>query len=386
MIQELSENCSANNAVLHLIDTTGPGGAETVFIQLAEAMGKRGYRSVVVIRGPGWVQQELQRRGIDPIVLESKGSFNVKFLWALVSLVKKENIALIHSHLLGSNVYAAITGLIARVPVVATYHGMVDVSPNERFRRTKHQLMRWGISHYVAVSNGLMSNIREQGLLSPEKTTIVYNGIDTSKYARNKDQSIRESLNLPAGAILVGSLGNVRKAKAYDVLVSAAAQVVARSPEVHFIIAGDKKPSIMKALNEQIEKLNIAANIHFLGFQQDCAAMLAQMDIFLLSSTSEGFSISTIEAMATGLPVLVTRCGGPEEIVEHNRTGWMVEVNNAEAIAEGFRVLLKDAKLCERLAQAGKQHAVGKFGLQNMLSSYDKIYQELGVVPAKSAI
>lgn len=386
MAQELSENCSANSAVLHLIDTTGPGGAETVFIQLAEAMGKRGYRSVVVIRGPGWVQQELLRRGIDPVILESKGSFNLKFLMSLVSLVKKEKISLIHSHLLGSNVYAAITGLIARVPVVATYHGMVDVSPNERFRRTKHQLMRWGIGHYVAVSNRLMSNIQEQGLLNPKKTTVVYNGIDTSKYGRNTDQSIRESLNLPARAILVGSLGNVRKAKGYDVLVSAAARVVARSPDVHFVIAGDKKPSIMKELDEQIKKLDIAANVHFLGFQQDCAAMLAQMDIFLLSSTSEGFSISTIEAMATGLPVLVTRCGGPEEIVEHKLNGWMVESNNAEAIAEGFRVLLNDAELCARLALAGKQHANAKFGLQAMLDSYDEIYRKLGAVPAKSVL
>ena len=384
MTQELSENCSANSAVLHLIDTTGPGGAETVFIQLAEAMGKRGYRSVVVIRGPGWVQQELLRRGIDPVILESKGSFNLKFLMSLVSLVKKEKISLIHSHLLGSNVYAAITGLIARVPVVATYHGMVDVSPNERFRRTKHQLMRWGIGHYVAVSNRLMSNIQEQGLLNPEKTTVVYNGIDTSKYGRNTDQSIRESLNLPARAILVGSLGNVRKAKGYDILVSAAARVVARSPDVHFVIAGDKKPSIMKELDEQIKELDIAANIHFLGFQQECAAMLAQMDMFLLSSTSEGFSISTIEAMATGLPVLVTRCGGPEEIVEHKLNGWMVESNNAEAIAEGFRVLLNDAELCARLALAGRQHACAKFGLQAMLDSYDEIYRELGAIPAKS--
>jgi len=153
------EHSKASGAILHLIDTTGPGGAETVFIQLADKMRDKGFDSIVVIPGPGWVCDELVRRGLKPYVIPAKGGFAFGFLYQLVKLIKKHRVKLIQSHLLGSNVYAAMAGLITGVPVVATYHGMVDVSPNERFRSLKNRVMHWGIKHYVAVSQQLMDSI-----------------------------------------------------------------------------------------------------------------------------------------------------------------------------------------------------------------------------------
>jgi len=377
MTSDNNGNCKAKVTVLHLIDTTGPGGAETVFIQLADLMRIQGYRSVVVIRGPGWVYDQLLERGIQPVVLDAKGSFNIKFLLSLVALIRKERVSLIHSHLLGSNVYAAIAGLLTRIPVVATYHGMVDVAANERFRRIKHTVMRWGIKHYVVVSNGLLSNIRDQGLLDPSRSSVVYNGIDTDKYGLSGSSAIKEELNLPNDTVLVGSLGNIRPAKGYDLLIAAAAQVVQKVPKAHFIIAGDKKASLMNELEALVERLNIAEHIHFLGFRHDSAKMLSQMDMFLLSSSSEGFSISTVEAMATGLPVLVTRCGGPEEIITHNASGWMVPVGEPDALAEGLIELMSNKVMSSRIAKAGRMRAVDNFGLQQMIDGYDKIYRNL---------
>jgi len=374
---------------LHLIDTTGPGGAETVFVQLADLMRGRGYKSVVVIRGPGWVKDELERRGITPLMLDAKGSFNIGFLLSLRAIIKRERVNLIHSHLLGSNIYAALAGLITRVPVIATYHGMVDVSPNERFKKIKHLAMKWGIDRYVTVSQRLMDNVLQQGLLNPKKTSVIYNGVDTDKYQRTESAkadnnvkhgatanstAIKTQLGLPQDAILIGSLGNIRKAKAYDVLIKSAAKVLPARTDVHFVIAGDPKEPLMTELKTLINQLGIADHIHFLGFQQDCAAVLAQMDLFVLSSSSEGFSISTIEAMATGLPALVTRCGGPEEIITHGQTGYLVEVNNPQALADGLVDLLGHPALQQQLASAGQQHARDTFGINTMLKGYDELY------------
>lgn len=377
MTERLGIDCRAKKTILHLIDTTGPGGAETVFIQLADLMRNRDYCSLVVIRGPGWVQDELIRRGIEPIILDAQGSLNVKFLLALVCLIRKGRVSLIHSHLLGSNVYASMAGLITRVPVVATYHGMVDVSPSERFRRLKHLVMRWGIGRYVAVSQRLMANICDQGLLNPDKTTVIYNGIDTSKYGLSSSGELRRCLGLAEGAVLVGSLGNVRRAKAYDVLVKTCAKLTPDHPNVHFVIGGHKDVRLMSELEALIVELDVEDRVHFLGFQQDCAMFLAEIDIFLLSSLSEGFSISTIEAMASTLPVLVTRCGGPEEIVSHTVTGWMVEPADPEALAGGLRLLLGDKVVRERLATAGKEHVDLSFGIDRMLDGYSEVYHSL---------
>ena len=90
--------------ILHIIDTTGPGGAETVFIDLATRLPKDRYRPVIVIRGKGWVFDELCRRGITPVLLDAKGSFNWRYLLAQCKIIKRERVDLIQSHQLGSNV------------------------------------------------------------------------------------------------------------------------------------------------------------------------------------------------------------------------------------------------------------------------------------------
>jgi glycosyltransferase involved in cell wall biosynthesis len=360
-----------------MIDTTGPGGAETIFIQLADLLRQKGYRSLVVIRGPGWVKSELERRGLTPVILNAKGSFAFGFLYKLYRLAISEKVDVIQSHLLGSNVYAALLGVLVRRPVVATYHGMVDVNPNERFRFLKNKAMQWGISYYVTVSHSLSRKIEAHKLLNPAKTAIIYNGVDAKPYGRHVRSTLRGELGLAQNDVLVGSLGNVRPAKAYDVLLEAAAQVKALRSDVHFVVAGHKKAALMQQLNRKMEMLGVTGCVHFIGFVDHSASFLSQLDFFLLSSRSEGFSIATIEAMMTGLPVLVTRCGGPEEIVTHGETGWMVEPDNASALADGVITLIDDEALTARLAIAGQRHARTIFGIDTMIDAYLDIYRSI---------
>ena len=372
------EYSKASATIMHLIDTTGPGGAEMVFVQLADAMRERGYRSIAVIQGPGWVHDELNRRGVECYVIPMKGSFSFAFLYQLVKHIKKHKVRLIQSHLLGSNVYAAIAGLATGVPVVATYHGMVDVSPDERFKVLKKKAMQWGIDHYVAVSRRLLENIREQNLLDTDKASVIYNGVDMTRFEASPQWDLRKSLGVADNALLVGSLGNIRSAKAYHVLIDAAARLIPGYPQLHFVIAGDKKKAgLMNQLISQTERLGIQQHIHFVGFVQDSAAFLQQMDLFVLSSSSEGFSIATIEAMASGLPVLVTRCGGPEEIIIPGQNGLMVDPDNPEALAHGLVQYIEASDLRHKMALEGRAHANTTFSLDRMLDSYDSVYRKL---------
>ncbi|KZZ09846.1 hypothetical protein A3750_08470 [Oleiphilus sp. HI0079] len=305
-----------NKTVLHVIDTTGPGGAETVFINLADGLRDKGFKSIALIRGKGWVFEELQRRNIETVILDCKGSFNVRFLKKLCTLIKKERVDIIQSHLLGSNIYCAMAGVLTRKPVFATFHGAVDVSKTERFLKLKAWILNTGVTKFIAVSEGLLEEIRQSGLLNVDKSVVIYNGIDTSKYFKRDSEAIRSSLGLDENVILVGSLGNVRPAKAYDVLIESAALVVKDNPNYHFVIAGDTgKEPLMSELKQLMNQLKVSNNVHFIGFQDNSAEFLGQMDMFLLTSSSEGFSIATIEALATGLPVVATKCGGPEEIL-----------------------------------------------------------------------
>lgn len=337
--------------ILHVIDTTGPGGAETVFINLADGTRDKGFRSIALIRGKGWVYEELQRQNIETVILDCKGSFNIRFLLNLCKLIKKERVDIIQSHLLGSNIYCAMAGLLTRKPVFATFHGAVDVSKNERFLKLKAWFLNKGVTKFIAVSKGLLEEIRQSGLLNANKAIVIHNGIDTSKYYKRDSKKIRSDLQLGHDAILVGSLGNVRPAKSYDVLIKAAALLVKVSPDYHFVIAGDtNKEPLMSELRALIDDLNVGKNIHFIGFQNDSAEFLGQIDIFLLTSSSEGFSIATVEALATGLPVIATKCGGPEEINELTGGINLVEPNNPNGIANTFTSIdSKDGTLIQDL-------------------------------------
>ncbi len=363
--------------ILHIIDTTGPGGAETVFVELADRMRQRGYRSLVLIKGPGWVQEELTRRGLPPLIYNAKGAFLLDYVQYLFQLIRKENVDLIQSHLLGSNLYAAIAGMITATPVVASYHGMVDISPDERFRRLKYKIMKAGISRFVVVSNNLRQQVKQQGMLNDRKTEVIYNGIATQDYNLPKAHRLRTELGLQNAAVLVGCLGNIRAAKGYDVLLNAAGQLKAVNPNIHFVIAGQQKGDLMQRLLEQQRSLRVEDSVHFLGFQADSAEFLSNLDIFLLPSTSEGFSISTIEAMAAGLPVIATRCGGPEEIIETERTGLLVDVNSPEAIAQGLQRVVTTPAFAASIGAQGRAAAIATYDVNAMLDRYQQIYDSI---------
>jgi glycosyltransferase involved in cell wall biosynthesis len=362
------------SSILHVIDTTGPGGAEMVFLDLAQYLIVDGFQNIAIIKGAGWVEDQLKSRGITYYIVKQHKGFSLGYYKSLYDIIKKHRVKLIQAHLLGSTLTYSVLSILLRLPLVATLHGRVDVSPNEKWIFIKNTLMQIGVNKLVAVSRDLAGFIAQRKLFNENKITTIYNGVNTTKFQKNSDQSVRESLCIDGDAILIGSVGNIRPAKSYSVLIDAADIMVKVHPNIHFIIAGHQKPELMSRLDAQLKALNLTDKVHFVGFQQDSAAFLGQMDMFALSSSSEGFSIATIEAMATGLPVVATRCGGPEEILAHERTGLLVPINDADALAQSLMRLLQDNSLRTILATQGKQHVSSTFSLDTMLKGYGEIY------------
>jgi glycosyltransferase involved in cell wall biosynthesis len=309
---------------------------------------------------------------------EAKGSMNLTYLRRLIALIRRERVTLIQSHLLGSNVYCAIAGWLTRTPVVGTFHGMVDVSPQERLRGLKRIVMSLGIDCCVLVSESLRAAIAEAGLLSTHKTRVIHNGVDIQKYAHPAPGRLRDQLGLPRDTVLAVSIGNIRPAKGYDVLIRAAACLLPSHPHLHFVIAGHVKQDLMRELERLMADLQVQERMHFPGFVQDTAALLAQADLFVLSSTSEGFSLSTVEALASGVPAVLTRCGGPEEIATHGEHALLVEPGSAQALAGAIEELLADRQAAQRLAMQGQEMVNERFSMEAMLGAYEAAYDELG--------
>ena len=360
--------------ILHTIDTTGPGGAETVFIDLATRLPKDKYRSVVVIRGKGWVYEELRRRGVKPILLDAKGSFNLRYLLGLRKIIKKEGVDLIQSHLLGANVYCSLAGLLTGTPVVATFHGEVDIGDNERLKGLKFSAINFGASHIVAVTDSLLEDITSRTSLSEKKTSVIYNGIDTSAFIRPRSSTLRQKFGWGEDDIVIGSLGNIRPAKGYDILLQAAALLEKSAHTCRFVIAGQSNSKLYDDLLALRKKLGIEEKVQFLGFIDDAADFLANIDIFLSSSISEGLPLSAIQAMVAGLPMVATRCGGYVGLITDRENGVLVNIGDPYAITDGIEMVMADAGLRKVMSQNARKHAISTFDIQVMLGAYRSVY------------
>ena len=360
--------------ILYTIDTCGPGGAETVFLELIRNIDKKKYDVYVILKGKGWVYDEVIRIGFYPSIIKMGGSFNVIYLFKLIKFIRRSRIALIHSHLFGSNVYCSIAGIFCRVPVISTFHGTVDCNFEGRMPRLKFSLINKGSKYIVFVSEHLKKYYLSSMSVDKQKSITIYNGIDCERFSIPKNNGLRKELSYTDNDILIGSIGNIRKAKGYDVLLRAASIVREMFPQCKFIIAGEGHGKLYSDILKLRKGLGLEYYVKFLGFRSDVINLLSSLDLFVLPSTTEGFSISTIEAMAAGLAVIVTTSGGPSEIITHRKDGILVAPDSPDAIAQGIKLCLSDDKLRCSLASNSRKTIQTRFSIESMIEKYSELY------------
>jgi len=367
--------------VLHIIDTPGPGGAETVFKNIVENLDPTKYSSFVILPERGWLYDKLltARSGsIQSInLINGAGRFNLRFLYQLLNFVLANRINIIHSHLFGSSLYASMVGKICRLPVICTLHGVIDIRPNDKLLKLKVRLISSGSSQIVFVSNFLKQYFALKFSIREEKCSVIHNGIDLIPPRQKDPAKLRENKGFPKNATLVGSIGNIKPSKGYDVLLNAATILRSRSRNVHFIIAGRTNGDCFHKLLDQRSALGLQDRVHFIGYQEDIYSVLDMIDIFVLPSWSEGFSLATIESMNACVPVVATKCGGPEEIVVNYRNGILVDVGDHCGLAHAILELIQNDSLRQQLVAAAKRTVSEAFLLSTMLEKYQTLYQRV---------
>jgi glycosyltransferase involved in cell wall biosynthesis len=371
--QEFVQTALTMRTLLHLIDTGGPGGAETVFLHLATRLDQERYRSVPVVSRNGWLADRLREHGLSVHILPSRGSINVPYLYQLQRLLRHQRADAIVGHLYGSSVYGSLAGIVTRRPVVSILHGQTDVSATERFAHAKATVVRTGSHRVVFVSAQLRDALQTRLKLANERCAVIENGVDLEAFTVQRDSSLRTDLALPDSKLLVGAIGNIRAPKGYDTLLDAARLLCDSSDRYHFIIAGEGSGKLLERLLAQRARLDLERDVSFLGSRADVARVLNNLDIYVLSSTSEGFSIACVEAMACGLPVVATRSGGPQTIIEDGKSGLLVEPSDPAQIAAAIQRLGNDAALRQELGTQARVRAKDRFSLDAMIRSYDTL-------------
>jgi glycosyltransferase involved in cell wall biosynthesis len=362
--------------VLHIIDTGGPGGAETVFFNLVIGLEKLGWSSVAVVPNQDWLWGELVAHSFTPFLLPSRGAFDLRYLGGLAGIARRHRVDLIQTHLFGAAVYGTIAASLNGVPVVCTHHGQTDLATSGSYRQLKFHIVRRRRNHHVFVSGDLKQRFATPGIINGQNTRVIHNGVDCEQFHPQRNNSLRSELGMTADEILVGAVGNLRRPKDYPNFVRAAGELARRSPRYRFVLAGANDEPLRTELVGLIRAMGLSGRFTLLGFQSDVARILNSLDVYVLSSSTEGFSLTTVQAMACGLPVVATRCGGPEEIVVDGETGLLVPIGAPFDLADAIEKLCADDACRAAFAQAGRARAVAKFSIDAMLSSYAALYQE----------
>ncbi|MCA9925796.1 MAG: glycosyltransferase, partial [Anaerolineales bacterium] len=160
----------------------------------------------------------------------------------------------------------------------------------------------------------------------------------------------------------------------FDTLLNAFAQTLTRFPKLHLLITGDG-PQREQILNK-ISRLELADHVHLLGFRQDISQLLALADVVVLTSLGwEGYPLSTLEAQATGTPIVVTDAGGSREAVLHEKTGLVVPKQNAAAMAQALVSLLENTDLQKQMGIAGRERAQAELSREIMVEKMTAVYQ-----------
>ena len=366
--------------VLKYIETSGPGGAETVLLNIAKNLDKNQFNTTVVLHRSRWLHEQLKKYNIDTKIIPSRRSWDIAFISKFVRLCRQLKIEIIHSHLSGANLYSSLAGMILRIPVIATYHNeFIMPGRTERFIMFKSMLVRKLAAKIVLIADFMQKDYIQKGKFSPEKLMTVYNGIDLDNQRNNREISdLRNELGLKDNEIIVGNVANIRQPKGHRYLIETARQVCNDLPDVKFLLIGDPgKGELKKEIEEQIAGLHLENNVKLLGFRQDVHKLLHLMDIFVLSSTSEGLPLSVVEAMAASKPVVATNIGGLPEIVIPDETGYLVEPADSAALAEKLSILIKNEDLRQQMGEKGRNMAINKFSIETMIDTYQNLYKEL---------
>jgi len=275
--------------------------------------------------------------------------------------------------------------LSRRVPVLFTAHGWVFSEPVADWKRWLFVLAERAAAavttRIICVSEFDRRLALKYRVAPAAKLITIENGVDPVPYDAPRDDSIRTALRIPENATVVTTVARLAPPKDFHTLLDAVRRI--RRP-IRLLLVGDGE--LRPDVEREIARCGIADRVLLLGERRNVPAILKASDIFVLSSRKEGMPQAIIEAMFAGLPVVATRVGGVPELVTAGKTGYLVPVGSAAAIADAVDGLADDPELRHRLGDAGRLRARERFTVDRMLRRKAELYSTLSVARERTDV
>jgi glycosyltransferase involved in cell wall biosynthesis len=365
--------------ITHVVENLERGGLERVVVDLAAEQRRAGHScQIVCLFERGLLADEAEARGVAVRACHKRRGPDLRALHRARRAILVHGTEVLHSHNATAHYLAVLATTAARVPcIVNTRHGMGAADPSDRRERLYARAMP-RTDAVVAVCANAAGLLLERKLVPESKLRVVPNGIDVGKFTpacAGSRQRLAMDLGFPSGTRLIGAVGRLNWAKDYATLIKAFALVNARVADVALAIAGDGE--MHGDLRRLVDDLGIAARVRLLGDRSDIPYLLSGLEIYAMSSVTEGYSLALVEACAAGLSIVATRVGGNTEIVRDGVNGCLVNSGDSEAIAAALASLLGDPGLAAAMGRTGREWAVRNGSLEAMAAHYQELYDTL---------
>lgn len=354
--------------IVHVVFSLKCGGLEKMVIDLVSELNKRGYNnSICCLDNEGELLELTTERGIDVFFMNRQNGFDWKLIFKLAKILRKSNVDVVHTHNMGPLFYGSLAAKIANVPVII----------NTRHGREKKSLYSWvwNINNKVVViSDDAKREMHKYNHIKKSRSVVIYNGVDLNKYSfDNYKSNVRKELNLDEDTYIVGTVARLSEEKDQITLINTFYDVAKVISKVRLVLIGDGP--LRNKLEEYAIGLNLRDKVLFLGFRKNIPMLLSGFDVFVLSSLTEGLSLTLLEAMAAKKPIVATNVGGNPEVVVEGITGFLVPPKDTDKMSEAIITLLKNSELRKKMGEAGRKRVEDKFSLDIMVSEYIKTYK-----------
>lgn len=360
--------------VMHVIEAMHQGGAESLVVEHVRLAAPDVTSTVVALNRGGPALEAAAAAGAETLVL-GKGGARLTGLLRLSSLMKARRVDVVNGHNPSGAMYGTLAARLAGVPVsIRTEHSIHYPGRGSRFYGPVEAILTRLVDRVVCVCEASRETHAPRfGGLSSKFVTIA-NGIAEPAAPPRPREATRAALGLAPGQAVALTVGSLTPQKSQDVLLRAMAAARARIPGALLLIAGEGR--LRESLLALHAELGLGDSVRFLGARNDVPDLMEACDVFVLSSSREGLSVTLLEAMRAGRATLATRVGGNIEAVADGLTGRIVPAGSVEGMADALAELLGDPVRRGAFGEAGRARWRERFTARRMVGETEALYRE----------
>lgn len=369
--------------VVHMTQYLDVGGLETFIMELCYKTRKDQFNlSVLCLNGYDEKYKiYLEGCGVAVNLIRKKSKCDASFFLEAAKWIKRNNTTVIHSHS-GCFFYSAVIARLANAGgLLYTAHGM---PVNSGLRTDMEDFISCASANrIVAVSEEIAADLQNRQPFFRDKIEVITNGIDTSKFCPvehpNTVFETKALYGLPQTKKIIGSVGRLESVKNHAMLLNACAELVhVYHDDFHLAIVGCGSEEA--SLRNHAVNLDIGEKVSFLGMQYDLPKLYHVLDVFVLSSLTEGTSISLLEAQSCGIPAVVTDVGGNSHVIADGVNGYLCPSGDPAAMAAKLDRLLNDDADLLHMKTSARKTVVREFNMDLVVEKYQRIYRDIAQV------